>query len=210
MKFDKHSLGPALKVWRERKDWSVPEVVARSKDPNISKTPFDANTAHLWEAHKRYPKFDHLVEDILPAYGITSFDQFLLLCCTNQNPDVGSVRHIKRKDLTGNKELGVEISSARASLLGEATPVRIDMMSVDEHGESSFATHQGYNYLLVTRGHVKCHFSDGQKEKVVELTEGDAVAFSTLLKHKVESVDGQVDIVVARSAWGPKPHRIED
>jgi len=207
MKLAKSSLGPALKLWRESKGWTAQEVVDHSR---ASPKPFDVNTLHMWESGRRYPKFDHLVDDILPAYGITSLDQFLLLYCMEQKPDVQSVRHIAKKDLSLNKALGVEIHSVRSSQLGEGIPVRIDMMSVEEHKASSIAAHPGYNYLLVTKGRVMCHFSDGHKERTIELGAGDAVAFSTLLHHKVESVDGQVEIVVARSAWGGKPQRIED
>jgi mannose-6-phosphate isomerase-like protein (cupin superfamily) len=84
------------------------------------------------------------------------------------------------------------------------------MMSVEANRSSTTAAHEGYNYLLVTKGKVKCHFSDGREEKSLDLGAGDAVAFSTRLHHKVEAVDGEVDIVVARSAWGGKPHRAED
>lgn len=217
MKYNKDSLGPALKAWREIRGWSARDVAKRSEDE--SECPFSVATVHKWEKGNNdpkpkrpvYPSFDRLVDDILPAYGIESLDQFLMSYCSNARPDVGSIRHISHAHLNKDEKLGVLIEYADPELLGPEHPFRIDIMTVPEKKASTPARHKGYNYLMVIDGKAKCHFTDASnQQRTVELHAGDAVAFHTDLRHHTEAVGGDTRIVVARPTWGARPSRAEE
>ena len=211
---DATDLSVGLRRWLEHHGWMVKTVVEKSR--TASATPFDKNLFYRWQDGTRIPSYERLVNDIFPALEITSVARMLVFFGSfcQAKPDINSITVIKGKDHSRDKRLGFSIIFADESRVGPH-PVRIDRAALTAKEPSVITAHHGFNYLLVLKGEVICSFwnvseltkiKSSSPDRKVTLKPGDAVAFQTSLPHKVESVSGSANVVIARPPWArPDP-----
>ncbi len=198
-------LGEKLRVWREKKGLSVKDVVNKSKNSDVCQKPFAAGDVSKWETKKSLPTYRRLVRDIFPAYEIDDISEFLLEI-TPEYDSINDVIHITRDKISikNDPELCTRSLYIDPHYI-QKYPLRVDFLYIESNKCSEWRQHKGCEYLLVTKGQLNVMISESEDNINAisyELNEGDAIAFSGHLFHKLQVTKGErAKIVVGRPVW---------
>src|SRR5438270_822599 len=89
-------LGQALREWRERRNLRVVDIVAKSEALGKAVT---ASSISELENHGKGFSYPQLIENILPAYGITDICDFDLLLDYCVGTSISTISVIRRRDV---------------------------------------------------------------------------------------------------------------
>jgi quercetin dioxygenase-like cupin family protein len=204
------AFGQGLKFWRETflKNLSLAKIGARSKyytDPT-------AQQFRKIEDGKAFPNLKVIIEDVFHAYEIGDLDRFILGSCPPRLQGLSEVQHLRQ----GNgKEVGqigpaqeyggaIRYGISDTRFLGRI-PIRVDRFVIPKGRKSDTIQHSGYNYLLVTKGRVRCHLQEEEsgKSEAPILETGEALLFPTKLWHSIEAIGKEetAEFIVAAPRW---------
>src|ERR1700685_2736171 len=118
------TLGKALKAWRATKKLRQTDI-AKNSIKNGKKTVPDSNISSIENDGKGF-SYEHLIEHVLPAYGIKDicdFDLFLDYCVNHSVKTISVIRNAERDTL--NTDDTKEILISPEKLKGNRTRISV-------------------------------------------------------------------------------------
>jgi len=204
---DFKSVMAGLKAWREKRLKVSERKVFFDRHKTL--LPFKEQQLGKYENGRADPDLTTFIEQLLPAYGIKYLDRFLLGYCPPTLNGLSEVRHLRLGDGIDaerkyNKTVRYGVSDPM--FLGRF-PVRVDRFVVPKGECSTKIQHDGYNYLVVTRGQVRCELEEHIDGKVIvksfDLQLGESLLFPTTLWHSIEATGEELtsEFIVATPSW---------
>ncbi|MEW6156554.1 MAG: cupin domain-containing protein [Verrucomicrobiota bacterium] len=191
------NVGKGLTVWRNRKGLTRKDIAKNSQTK--SRNPFVPEQVGTFERGKGF-SYARLVNDILPAYGISDvrdFDLFIDFC---RGYDLSDVNVIHERSNLKHAAEGTEEFLVDPDDLPRNRS-RISVIRIKPGMKTTWQCHEGHEYVMVSKGTLKAEFgiADDGRRDTYELKEGAGVAFPSMLHHSFHNIgEKEAEIIVAR------------